>query len=203
MLSIKNNSDTVIILLHEIYGINQFMKITCDHFSMNGYDVICPDLITTNQPFNYNQEKVAYQHFVENVGFESAYQEVRKLILQARTQYEFVFLVGYSIGATIAWLLSNENNICNGVIGYYGSRIRDYTKLSPKCPVLLLFAREEESFNVKEVISSLQDKNSDIHVLSGKHGFCDPFNKNYCKQSCKEAENLANDFLEKVVSTTN
>ncbi|EGW40766.1 dienelactone hydrolase family protein [Desulfosporosinus sp. OT] len=198
MLTIKNDSDTVIIVLHEIYGINQYIKITCDHFSMNGYDVVCPDLINTSQPFSYNQEKVAYLHFMENIGFESAYQKVKKFILQTRTQYKSVFLVGFSIGATIAWLCSNENNICDGVIGYYGSRIRDYIGVTPKCPVLLLFSHEEKSLNVKELINSLQEKNIGIHVLSGKHGFSDPFNKNYCEQSCKDAERLAYTFLEKV-----
>lgn len=184
MLTINNDSNTVIIVLHEIYGINQYVKITCNNFSMKGYDVVCPDLINTRQPFSYSQEKIAYLHFMENIGFKSAYQKVKKLILQVRTRYKFVFLVGYSIGATIAWLCSNENNICDGVIGYYGSRIRDYIDVTPKCPVLLFFPTEEESLNVKGLISSLQEKNIDIHELSGQHGFSDLFNKNYCEQSC-------------------
>jgi len=146
----------------------------------------------------YNQEEVAYLHFIEDIGFESAFQKVKKLIVQVRAQYKYIFLVGFSIGATIAWLCSNESNISDGVIGYYGSRIRDYIDVTPKCPVLLLFPTEEKSLNVEELISSLERMNVDIHILNGKHGFSDPFNKNYCEQSYKDAEKLADNSLNRV-----
>ncbi len=198
MPAIKNNSETVIIILHEIYGINRHIKKVSNHFDKKGYDVICPNLINVEQPFCYNEEAEAYQFFINNIGFESAFQEVKELIKQARMQYNQVFLLGFSIGATIAWLCSTERNICDGVIGYYGSRIRDYRDVMPKCPVLLFFPAEEESFDVKELVPSLIRTNVDIHVLSGKHGFSDPFNNMYNKQLSEEAGEIADNFIERI-----
>jgi dienelactone hydrolase len=197
-MKIIDNSDSVIIVLHEIYGINQHIQMVCEKYSMNGYDTICPNLINLTQPFDYDLHEEAYQHFINNIGFDSAVQEVKHVILQAKKQYKKIYLLGYSIGATIAWLCSGEENMCNGIIGYYGSRIRDYMNITPKCPVLLIFPTEENSFNVEELVNSLKKRNISVYMLNGKHGFSNPFSKNYCVQSSEKAEKLVDSFLKKV-----
>ncbi|MBX4265444.1 dienelactone hydrolase family protein [Clostridium estertheticum] len=201
-MKIINNSNYVIIVLHEIYGINQHIRFVCEKFSMDGYDIICPNLINLNHPFNYDQQYEAYHHFIKNIGFGLAFNQVKRLIIQAKKQYRYVYLLGYSIGATIAWLCSGEDIMCDGIIGYYGSRIRDYMSVAPKCPVLLIFATEEKSFNVKELVNSLKKWNVNVHILRGAHGFSDPFSKNYCTQSFEEAEILVNSFLKRILENS-
>ncbi|MBX4268608.1 dienelactone hydrolase family protein [Clostridium estertheticum] len=201
-MKIINNSNSVIIVLHEMYGINQHIKLICEKFSMDGYDIICPNLINLNHPFNYDQQDEAYHHFIKNIGFGLAFNQVKRLIIQAKKQYRYVYLLGYSIGATIAWLCSGEDIMCDGIIGYYGSRIRDYMNVAPKCPVLLIFATEEKSFNVKELVNSLKKWNVNVHILRGAHGFSNPFSKNYCTQSFEEAEILVNSFLKRILENS-
>lgn len=197
-MKIIDNSDSVIIVLHEIYGINEHIQMVCDKFSINKYNVICPNLIGLTQPFNYDLQEEAYQHFINNIGFDSAVQQVKQVIIQAKKQYRHIYLLGYSVGATIAWLCSDEGNMCDGIIGYYGSRIRDYTSITPKCPVLLIFPTEENSFNVQELVNSLEKFNINIYMLNGKHGFSNPFSENYCVQSFEKAEKLVANFLKKI-----
>lgn len=197
-MKIINNSDSVIIVLHEVYGINQHIQMVCEKLSMKGYDIICPNLIDIPQPFNCDLEEEAYQHFMNNIGFDLAVKKVNQVIMQAKKQYKNIYLIGYSVGATIAWLCSGEENMCNGIIGYYGSRIRDYKNSTPKCPSLLIFPTEEKSFNVKELVNSLEKQNINVYMLNGKHGFSNPFSKNYCLQSSEEAEKLADNFLKKI-----
>ena len=86
-MKIIDNPDSVIIVLHEIYGINQHIKMVCEKFSMKGYDIICPNLIDLPQPFNYDLQEEAYQHFMNNIGFDSAVQQVKQVIIQAKRQY--------------------------------------------------------------------------------------------------------------------
>jgi len=71
----------------------------------------------------------------------------------------------------------------DGVVGYYGSRIRDYIDVTAKCPVTLFFAAEEKSFDVETLVKSLNKTNVDAQILEGGHGFSDPFNRNYCELS--------------------
>lgn len=91
--------------------------------------------------------------------------------------------------------------MCDGVIGYYGSRIRDYVEIIPKCPVLLFFPSKDESFDVEKLIGTLKGGNVDIHILDGRHGFSDSFSKSYCELSDYRAKKLADDFLSKISIT--
>lgn len=65
---------------------------------------------------------------------------------RSRTQYETLIVVGYSVGATLAWL-SAASGLCDGVVCYYGSRIRQYLHLAPLCPTLVIVARYEPAFD--------------------------------------------------------
>jgi dienelactone hydrolase len=190
-----NNSDSVVIVLHEIYGINQHIQTACKRLSTKGYKVICPNFIGLAQSFDYDSEEEAYQHFMNNIGFDSAVRQVKQVIAQAKMEYKHIYLLGYSVGATIAWLCSSEENSCDAVIGYYGSRIRNYSQINPKCPVLLIFPTEEKAFNVQELVNSLEKRNICVYMLDGKHGFSDPFSKNYCVQSFEKVEELVDNFL--------
>lgn len=194
MLKVSNNSNTIIFVLHEIYGINDQMELVCEQFSTKGYDVACPNLANITQSFAYNQTRTAYNHFIKEVGFVEAAQKIKTLLKKAKVEYKYVFLVGYSIGATVAWLCSEESNICDGTIGYYGSRIRDYADLLPKCPVLLFFPSKEKTLNNEELIFKLEKANIDISVLKGEHGFCNPFGGKYNEESCKLAKEQVDVF---------
>lgn len=64
------------------------------------------------------------------------------------------------------------------------------------CPVLLIFAQEETTFNVLELTRFLgQKKFVNVHVLNGKHGFSDPFSNNYNEQLQQTAQDLVDGFL--------
>ncbi|PJI10075.1 MULTISPECIES: dienelactone hydrolase family protein [Clostridium] len=193
-MKIINNSDSVIIVLHEIYGINKYIDEICMKFSKLNYDIICPNLIEVENPFSYDLQNEAYDHFINEIGFDLAAKKVKKLIDKVKTQYKHIFILGFSIGATIAWLCSDYYEI-SGIIAYYGSRIRYYVKITPNCPVLLIFADDEPSFSPTELAKTLKALNVDVHILNGKHGFSDPFSSNYFKPSSKKAELLAYRFL--------
>ncbi|ACL74619.1 hypothetical protein [Ruminiclostridium cellulolyticum] len=117
MLSIYNNSEDLIILIHEIYGINPFILDTANRFALYG------------------------------------------------------------------------------VIFCYGSRIRDYTDISPSCPALLLFPSHEKSFNVRGFVSSFKKPGVEVHTLEGNHGFADSYSSEYNKSSAQKTFALIDDFL--------
>ncbi|BAL01634.1 putative hydrolase [Oscillibacter valericigenes Sjm18-20] len=197
MIVHKNGSDRAVIILHEIYGINPHIVEVCDRYSNSGYDVYCPNLIHKAEPFEYSQQQAAYDHFKTEIGFD-VHIKLLKLLEELRTQYRAIFLVGYSIGATIAWRCS-AFGVCDGVIGYYGSRIRDYLEIVPKCPVLLIFAEQEPSFAPHDlVLTPEQQKNTSMVIFAGEHGFCDRFSSHYNSESFIKAQMLTNTFIEDI-----
>ena len=104
-------------------------------------------------------------------------KKVSDIIIQNRQKYKKIFLAGFSIGATITWLCSSRKTVCEGLVCYYDSRIRNYTDVMKTAEVL------RKTANVKG------------HVLPGRHGFSDPFSGKYCEKSAKEALKLADNFF--------
>ncbi|UGB28696.1 dienelactone hydrolase family protein [Metabacillus sp. B2-18] len=194
MIVKHKNSKTVIIVIHEIYGINDHIKGVCESLFQYGYHVICPNLIEQEEPFTYLEEDIAYRHYINKIGFDKATEIINSLILEVKNSYSKVFIVGFSVGATIAWLCSNHESI-NGVVGYYGSRIRDYLDLVPTCPTILFFPQEEKSFDVDSLIRKLDEKSINTYKFNGLHGFCDPFSVNYHLESSRKAYSIMNEFL--------
>lgn len=194
LIYIHNKSKNVIIVVHEIYGINRHMKNFCQLLSAKGFDVICPHLLKREAPFEYSQEEVAYRHFMENIGFTNASDQIKSVLLDIKDKYEKIFIVGFSVGATIAWLCSEVDGL-DGMVGYYGSRIRNYLKIIPSCPTLLFFPEREPSFNVEELIFCFKEKNIEIYKFNGQHGFSDPYSPKYNAKSQDEAFSRMVDFL--------
>ncbi|MBV7509034.1 dienelactone hydrolase family protein [Bacillus sp. sid0103] len=194
MIQLHQKSDTVIIVIHEIYGINQHMQSFCELLSKQSFDVICPNLLERVTPFDYSEEEVAYRNFMVNVGFADALHKIKDIVSDVKDEYQKIFIIGFSVGATVAWLCSEEEGV-DGIVGYYGSRIRDYVELTPKCPTTLFFPQEEPSFNVDELISTLYNKNIEVHKFNGTHGFSDPYSLKYNGISAQKAFSEMVDFI--------
>lgn len=187
MLDYSNNSDTLIIVLHEIYGVNKHIINVCETLSKHQYDSIAPNLLKKNIVFNYDQADLAYHNFMDNVGFEDAMKQIKQILCDVRPHYKRIYVLGYSIGATLAWLCS-QTNLCDLVVGFYGSRIRDNLAVIPKCPTLLFFPMEEEAFNVDNLRVKLSYlDNVKVEKMQGKHGFADKFSNNYNRESAIRA----------------
>lgn len=196
LLKRNNKSNIAIVVLHEIYGINEHIKSACLSFSKQGYSVYSPNLLKTNQVFSYAEENKAYENFINNIGFQDASHQVKEVLMNIKNKYKYIFIIGYSVGATIAWLCSGEKGMCNGVVGFYGSRIRAYTDIVPQCPVLLFFPEQEKSFAVNRLINYLnKEPNVTVKQLQGKHGFGDPYNKYFVQASYCAANEQMFDFI--------
>lgn len=182
---IQQSSSTAVIVIHEIYGLNRHMKDFCKSLGEQGFDVFCPDLLG-RPAFDYAEEQEAYRHFMDCVGFSRAKHQVDDVIDDMRNAYEKVVIVGFSVGATVAWLCIEDGRI-DGVVGYYGSRIRQFLELQPSCPVLLFFPRKEPSFDVTELLLALRKKNVSCFQFEGDHGFSDPYWDRFDEMSSQEA----------------
>ena len=196
MLRLEGGSKKSIILLHEIYGLNDHIRQYAEHFFRTGYDILCPNFIHKEKAFTYDDEQAAYTHFINQIGFDQASEEISSLIKQESVHYEEIHVVGFSIGATVAWLCSRMKEVTT-VSGVYGSRIRDALNIEPACPVLLVYGEEEKSFDVKKLAASLTAENIFVHIVEGCHGFAVPYGPAYHEQSYKTTLSLIHSFIQR------
>jgi dienelactone hydrolase len=188
-----------ILLIHEIYGVNDHMKFMKQKLSKLEADIICPNLLSSDIPYSYEEEGMAYQNFIQNIGIDESSKQINNMLIQLKQEYERVGVIGFSVGATISWLCS-ENNLCDFVIGCYGSRIRDYLNRRPVCPTLLIFPTEEKTFDVDDLVNLLKQKREpllEVKTFHGFHGFMNPFSHAFNKESADEAFQTINDFIER------
>lgn len=176
-----------VILLHEIYGVNAFVKEQAHDLQNQGFDVDIPDLLS-GLSFGYEEESQAYSSFVQKVGF-GPHPLICERILKFQETHEKVFLVGFSVGATLAWQISSCIST-DGMVGFYGSRIRDFTELSPLCPALLLFSRGE-NFEKK-----LKGEQLQVEKMDQPHGFMDRYSPHYSAEGAKKGRELMLAFLQ-------
>ncbi len=182
-----------VVILHEIYGLNDFIEELCISYQQKGYAVFAPNLLKREITFAYEQEAEAYTYFNQQVGFKIV-KQVERLINDLKEEYEQVIVIGFSVGATLAWLCC-ENSNCAAVVCFYGSRIRDYLHLQPVCPALVLFA-SEDLFEVDKVIELLSGKaNLESKKITGRHGFMDSYGKKFSFTANLEAQKSVELFL--------
>jgi dienelactone hydrolase len=195
-MELKQNASACVILLHEIYGVNEHIKHYAQLLFKRGFDVYVPNMIQRNEPFTYEEADKAYENFINNVGFIRAQAQIQKLIHQLSNKYEEIQLIGFSVGATIAWLCSESAKV-HKVVAFYGSRIRQYTNVQPKAKTILVFGNNEKSFNPIDLKESLRAKeNMEVHIVEGAHGFADPYSSNYNRSVTEHIiENILFDLI--------
>ncbi|MEN1935288.1 dienelactone hydrolase family protein [Paenibacillus sp. 102] len=195
------NPKVALIVVHEIYGVNEHMQDIISNFSSTLVDVFCPNLLQLDSPFHYDDEQKAYSHFMQNVGFQHGKEKIEEMIQTLSKDYPYIGLIGFSVGATVSWLCSNNPKV-HFIIGCYGSRIRDYPYIIPTCPTLLIFPEIELNCSLSSLITTLQEQhNPFLHIkqLPGDHGFLDPYTVKYNEKSTKQAYEMIGSFLEKTI----
>lgn len=193
----KNDSNSAVIILHEIYGINEHIKDTCEKYYELGFDVFCPNLFNEDIVYNYEDGQKAYEIFYNSIGFKEPALKLKNILIDLRKNYKFIYLVGYNEGATIAWL--NSENYCDGCVCYYGLGIKEYLDVLPKKPTLLIVPKEKKSGDVVNYIKELEKyQNVNISLFHGKHGFADNYSVNYDDKIASLAWEKSLDFIKKV-----
>ncbi|MFJ5790811.1 dienelactone hydrolase family protein [Lysinibacillus sp. NPDC093197] len=189
-----NRKNRKIFILHEIYGVNDFIREQACAFMDKQTEVECVQLYTDEKSFTYNQEKEAYKYFINEIGFDAPLEILFTQLSTAIQQYEKVIVIGYSVGATLAWRLATLP--LYRVVCVYGSRIRQNLDLQPNCPTLILLPSHEVSFNVEKLSHALKHQHFVQTIqFPGKHGFMDRYNASFHQESAMLAQTYIKKFL--------
>lgn len=156
----------VVIIVHEVRGITENLRLLASLLESEGYCVILPSLYGENYAGSDGQE--SYDRFFRDVGIEKATEMIGEII--TANDGAGITLLGFSVGATIAWRHSRNGKV-RSVVGFYGSRIRHFQEVEPLADVDLFFSIER-GFNAEELVGRLNGKqNVAARLISGDHGF--------------------------------
>lgn len=172
------------------------MKERSDYFEKAGFTVYCPNLLK-RPVFSYQEADQAYEYYYSQ-DYSKMTTYIFEYIEQLSKLHEQLFVLGCSVGGTLAWLCS-EKAECSGVIACYGSRIRDHLQIVPKCKTLLLFS-QEITLPVEELVTELGEKqNASVQLFEADHGFLDPYSSSYNQVLAEKAQTEILEFFNSVV----
>jgi carboxymethylenebutenolidase len=146
----EKGSGPGIVLLQEIFGINDYIRDVADSYAEEGYVVLAPDLFWRLEPgveLDESQFDKAFALF-QNFDFGKAVADITASVAALRTRPECVGKVGalgFCLGGALAYLAAAHAGV-DCAVGYYGVGIEGQLDLASKikCPLMLHFAAEDK-----------------------------------------------------------
>ncbi len=86
MFTLLSKNENAVIVLHEIYGLNNHIKQVCKELHNSGLDVYCPNFLNREEPFSYDQHSQAYDYFMKFCGFDTSM--IFDLLTRIRDRYK-------------------------------------------------------------------------------------------------------------------
>mgnify|MGYP001219432728 CR=1 FL=1 len=199
-----------LVVLQEIFGINQVMRDICDEMAEQGYIAICPDLFWRIEPGIELTDKTEeewekafelFKAFDAGKGME----DIQSTLNQARKldgTNGKAGTIGFCLGGKLAYLSATRTDT-NCSVGYYGvdlgSHLDEAKNISN--PLLLhiagqdQFTPEEEKNTVMEGLKPY-DLVYQYEYPEQDHAFARPGGEHYDAQAAKKANDRTAKFLE-------
>lgn len=183
------------IIVSDIFGRTADLEHLADALSSPSITVTLLDPYE-GQYMAFGTEAEAYDFFQSNVGLDG-YEKI--LMGTIKHADEDLLLIGFSVGASAVWSLSNKKiwGKNTKAICFYGSRIRHLLHVTPKIEIELFFPDHEPHFDVDQLVARLSEKSNVTCVkIEFLHGFMNKKSINYNKTGALEylqllKENLA------------
>ena len=169
-----------VVVLQEIFGVNQHIRRVADGYAAAGYGAIAPqifDRVERNVELGYT----AQPDF--DKGLRIAFHDLKLsdtlLDIQAAidhvARYGQVGVVGYCFGGLLTWLSACSLDKVAVASAYYGGGIAKEAKRYARCPVMMHFGEKDKHIPLHEV-ETIRAAQPDVQIFvyDADHGFnCD------------------------------
>lgn len=198
-----------IVLLQEIFGVNQHIRNVADQYAADGYVVLAPDLFWRDGArIELGYDEAGWKRAVELMNatdFAKAQQDIAATLKVLRGLDAVgdakVAALGYCFGGRLSYHTA-ANGLVDAAIAYYGGGIQNALHRAPeiKVPVLMHFGAQDDHIPTDAVksIAEAFDSNEqvEIHVYQGaEHGFNCNHRASYHQRAAAEAHGNSLVFL--------
>ncbi len=198
-----------IVVIQEIFGVNEGMRQKCDWLAREGFLAVCPDLFWRLEPGVRLTDKTQKEwdkaldlmnRFDIGKGIEDLRAATHTLRGHAHSTGT-VGCMGYCLGGKLAYLMAARTKI-DASVGYYGVGLEALVNeaINIKKPLLLHIA-EEDGFvpkNAQKIIRTELHSNPNITIHSYPgvdHAFTRTGGQHYDEHAAKIADKRTVDFF--------
>jgi len=199
----------VVIVLQEIFGINDDLKETCAELAREGYLALCPDLFWRLEP-NVSLSKLTDEEWqkgfslYQRFNFDQGVKDIAAVITSARTLPGVsgkVGVIGFCMGGLLTYLTAARSN-ADAAAAYYGGGTDAYVGEagSIKTPLIYHLAEEDEYIS-KDAQKTIRDAlaghpQATVYSYPGcNHAFARNGGVHYSAEPAQSANKRTSDFF--------
>lgn len=173
-----------LLLLQEIFGVNQHIRSVAEQYALDGFVVLAPDVFWQQQrrlDIGYTPDDIQRGRALAMAADRAALQRdladaVRSLRARPEVQGRGIGAIGYCMGGRLAYVAAATAGI-DAAVAYYGGGIQDMLELAPQiaCPMQFHYGALDANIPlsaVDKVRAAMPGGNAEIHVYdNADHGF--------------------------------
>ena len=207
----KTGTGPGIVLIQEIFGVNQVMRDQADELASHGFVVACPDLFWRIEPGIDISDKTeaewarAFDLF-KTFHVEHGVRDLRATLAALRQHPAVagkVGAVGYCLGGKLAYLMAARTDV-DAAVGYYGVGLQDMLEEAKQIhKPLMLHVAGQDSFTppaAQAKIHAAFDAHPYITIHdfpSNEHAFARVGGAHYDADEARIANGLTYDFFKR------
>ncbi len=199
-----NKIKKFIIVIEEIFGVNENIKNVCKRLSLYNYFSIAPELFFRIKNLNFNQNINDLRKIIEKISDNQIISDINCIVswIIKKFNTDKIGITGFCWGGRITWLYSYYmKNIKSGV-AWYGRLINIKNNKHPihpldigdkiKIPILGLYGEKDISIPKENVINmkkkiKKKKKCKIILYKEAEHGFYADYRQSYNKKIAEKA----------------
>ncbi|HEU0071147.1 MAG TPA: dienelactone hydrolase family protein [Alphaproteobacteria bacterium] len=191
-----------VVILQEIFGVNDHIRDVCDGYAKDGYVAIAPalfDRVERNLELGYDAADLDRGKKARmQLKWDTALLDVEAAAKAVRSAGK-VGVVGYCYGGSVAWLCATRGDFIDAAVCYYGNNIAEFSGEKPKVPVIIHSGSEDHNITREkaEIVMKARPEVPYYLYEGVGHGFnCDK-RADYDKVAGPLARQRSIDFLRK------
>jgi carboxymethylenebutenolidase len=167
-----------IVVIQEIFGVNEHIRSVADRYAAFGYRVIAPalfDRVEAGVELGYDDAGIGRgRELAGEIKWGPAMHDTTAAVRHVAATGP-VGIVGFCFGGSVAWLAGCELPVA-AAVGYYGGQIHELNEREPSAPTMLHFGELDHAIpldHVEAIRAAHPDVSLHVYDLA-QHGFaCD------------------------------
>ena len=195
-----------IVIIQEIFGVNDHIRAVVDGYADEGYAVIAPQIFDRAQ----RDIELGYEQEDMGKGMQLAFSDTDRAKtlsdIQAAVEeigkWGKVAVIGYCYGGLLTWLSACNLRSVACAVAFYGGGIAGEKEQTARCPVMMHFGELDAMIPMSDVESvKAAQPNAQVFTYDADHGFNCDHRASFNEDAAKLAKQRTLEFLTDTIAS--
>ena len=212
----KGGPFPIVLVIHEVWGVHEWVKDICRRLAKAGYYAIAPELFARQGDVSkYTDTRKLVSEVVMNAPTDQVMSDLDATVVYARSSGKAdtkkLGVTGFCWGGFATWMYAAHQPALKAAVSWYGPdrKITDLTPQNPldvasdiRCPLLAFYGGKDPSIPKetaqKRLVACRQAQPCDMKIYpDAAHGFNADYRPSYNAEAAKDAWVLMLDWFKK------